>query len=67
MKEMPGSIASGTLCISLLNILRNDSTNEGNRGGETEGNCLSHRKYAGGKTGFVIYETAFASYCIILF
>ena len=30
--------------ISLLNILRNDGTNEGNRVGETEGNCLSSPK-----------------------
>jgi len=53
--------------ISLLNIPRNDSTNEGNRVGETEGNCLSKIKNAGGKTAFVIYENAFTSYCIILF
>jgi hypothetical protein len=52
--------------ISLLNILRNDGTNEGNRVGETEGNCLSQRKNAGGKIGF-IYETGSTSYCVILF
>jgi hypothetical protein len=53
--------------ITLLNILRNDSTNEGNHVGETEGNCLSQRKNVGGKTGFVIYETVLTSYCVILF
>jgi len=35
--------------IYFLKILRNDSTNEGNRVGETEGNCLSQRKIQVGK------------------
>jgi hypothetical protein len=52
--------------MSLLNSLRNDSTDERNRVGETEGICLSPKKIAGGKTGFVIYETGFTFYCLIL-